>query len=167
MKNVGTEVPERTKSDPNSTVNVSLGRIIRVTQDGQVFVNFPGSRGGECKARLVVEPPATLAASWEEGLPVLLMFEDGNMAKPIILGVMRDTVHTSLLEEVVAATEQQREGLVDKKQIVFDAKEEIVLRCGRGSITLRKDGKIVLKGTDIVTRASRTNKIKGASVAIN
>lgn len=167
MKNISAEVLERTKSDQNNAVSFSLGRIIRIAEDGQVFVNFPGSRVEERKARVAVELSAKLGASWEEGLPVILMFEDGDVAKPIILGVIRDTVHASLLQEIVVATERQREGLIDRKQVVFDAKEEIVLRCGKGSITLRKDGKIVLKGTEIVSRASRTNKIKGASVAIN
>jgi hypothetical protein len=50
---------------------------------------------------------------------------------------------------------------------VFDAKDEIQLRCGKSSVTLRKDGKIEIKGTQIVSRASGVNRIKGASVAIN
>ncbi|MCC6418741.1 MAG: hypothetical protein IT429_10940, partial [Gemmataceae bacterium] len=49
----------------------------------------------------------------------------------------------------------------------FDAKEEIVLRCGKSSITLRKDGKVVVLGAEVVSRASGTNKIKGAAVRIN
>lgn len=167
MKNIIAQVLEGAKFDQNNAVSFSVGRIVRITEGGQPFVDFPGNQVEELKARIAVELSSKPRANWLEGLPVILVFEDGDMAKPIILGVIRDTVDASLLQEVVVATEHQREGLVDRKQVVFDAKEEIVLRCGKGSITLRKDGKIVLKGTEIVSRASRTNKIKGASVAIN
>jgi hypothetical protein len=56
---------------------------------------------------------------------------------------------------------------IDGKKLVLNAQEEIMLCCGEGSIVIKKGGKIILKGTEIVSRASRTNKIKGASVAIN
>jgi hypothetical protein len=32
---------------------------------------------------------------------------------------------------------------------------------------LRKDGKTVLKGREVLSRASRTNRVKGATVQIN
>ena len=41
------------------------------------------------------------------------------------------------------------------------------VRCGESSLTMKRDGKIVVKGRTIVSRASRVNKIKGGSVAIN
>lgn len=166
MKNLIAQVLEGAKFDQHNAVSFSVGKIVRVNEDGQAFVAFPGQTE-ERKARLAVELSVKPGASWEEGLPVILIFEDGDVAKPIVLGVIRETINASLLQEVVAATERPSEGHVDRKKIVFDAKEEIVLRCGKGSITLRKDGKIVLKGTEIFSRASRTNKMKGASVAIN
>jgi hypothetical protein len=49
----------------------------------------------------------------------------------------------------------------------LEAQEEIVLKCGEGSITLRKDGKIIIKGTHLLSRASGPNRIKGGSVQIN
>jgi len=51
--------------------------------------------------------------------------------------------------------------------VVFDAKKEIVLRCGKASITLTKAGKVMIKGTYVVSRSSGANKIKGASIALN
>jgi hypothetical protein len=54
-----------------------------------------------------------------------------------------------------------------KESIVLEAQQEIALRCGQSSLTLRRDGKIVLRGRDVVSRASRRNKIRGGSVDIN
>lgn len=56
---------------------------------------------------------------------------------------------------------------IDGKTVRFTARDEIVLQCGPGSITLRKDGKIVIKGTHLVSRATGSNRIKGGSVNIN
>jgi hypothetical protein len=52
-------------------------------------------------------------------------------------------------------------------EIVIEASQTLVLRVGDGSITIRKDGKILIKGKDLVSHAQRVNRIKGGSVAIN
>lgn len=59
------------------------------------------------------------------------------------------------------------EALVDGKRVVIDAQDEIVLRCGKASITLRRNGRIVIRGTYVETRAEGVNRIKGGSVQIN
>lgn len=56
---------------------------------------------------------------------------------------------------------------VDGRQVVVHGTDEILLECGASSILLRKDGKIILKGAQIVSRASGRHKIRGASVQIN
>ena len=56
---------------------------------------------------------------------------------------------------------------VDRKRILFDAEEEIVLRCGEASITLTRSGKIIIKGSYLLSRSSGANRIKGGSVQIN
>jgi hypothetical protein len=59
------------------------------------------------------------------------------------------------------------DAIVDGRRVVLHAADEILLECGASSILLRKDGKIVLKGTQIVSRASGRHKIRGSSVQIN
>ena len=51
--------------------------------------------------------------------------------------------------------------------LLLEAKENLTLRVGAGSITLRKDGKILIRGKDLVSRADRMNRIKGGAVSIN
>jgi hypothetical protein len=53
------------------------------------------------------------------------------------------------------------------ESVVIEARTDLTLRCGRGSITMREDGKILIKGTDLVSHAEHLNRIKGGSVAIN
>jgi hypothetical protein len=51
--------------------------------------------------------------------------------------------------------------------LVIEARQSLILRVGAGSITIREDGKILIKGKDLVSHAQRVNRIKGGSVAIN
>jgi hypothetical protein len=53
------------------------------------------------------------------------------------------------------------------RQLVIEARESMCLKCGDGSITIRADGKILIQGKDLVSRALRMNRIKGGAVSIN
>jgi hypothetical protein len=62
-------------------------------------------------------------------------------------------------------TPADRDDLPDT--LVIEARESLTLRVGDGSITIRADGRILIKGKDLVSHAQRLNRIKGGSVAIN
>ena len=148
--------------------NSCVGKIIQITAEGQAVVDYPGNPQGPIMARSVMVTSAKIDNDCYEGNQVLLFFENGNPALPIIVGIVRNTVYSSApCEEATFSAEKPLDVMLDGKKIVFDAKEEIVLRCGKSSVTLKKDGKIVIKGTQITSRSSGTNKIKGASVSIN
>ena len=57
--------------------------------------------------------------------------------------------------------------VVDGKRVRIEADSEISLKCGKGSITINKQGKIVILGTDLISRSRGLNRIKGAAVNIN
>lgn len=143
--------------------NFTAGWLVEITEEGQVFVNYPGNLTNRMEARLIISD-ATLQCARESNVPVLLVFENGDPALPIIVGIIRDKLPA---ETAIPFDLKKKDILLDGKKLVFDAKEEIELRCGKSSVILKKNGKIVLKGVDVVSRASRTNKIKGASVKIN
>lgn len=52
-------------------------------------------------------------------------------------------------------------------EVTLEASQNLTFKCGDSSMTLGRDGKILIKGVDIVTRASRTQKIKAGTVHIN
>jgi len=56
---------------------------------------------------------------------------------------------------------------VDGSRVVIEAADEIVLCCGDASITLRRNGRVVIRGTAVETRAKGVNRIRGGSVQIN
>jgi hypothetical protein len=51
--------------------------------------------------------------------------------------------------------------------VLLQGKDELVLRCGEASLTLRRNGRVVLRGTYVESRSKGTNRIKGGSVQIN
>lgn len=56
---------------------------------------------------------------------------------------------------------------IDRRRLVLSADQEVVLRCGKASITLTADGKVTIRGSDVVSTAVRTNRIRGGAVRIN
>jgi len=68
---------------------------------------------------------------------------------------------------VTDAPPQVIEADVDGRRVRIVARDEIVLECGDASITLRRNGRIVIKGTYIETSSEGTNRIKGGQVRIN
>jgi hypothetical protein len=53
------------------------------------------------------------------------------------------------------------------ESLTIEAKQSLTLRVGDGSITIREDGRILIKGKDLVSHAQRMNRIKGGAVSIN
>jgi len=146
---------------------VCVGQVVEITKDGYPIVDFSGNNYARLRARLGI----ALSDKYVEKLmkvPVLLAFENGDAALPIIVGFVSDRVSKESEEKAVMESKRRPvDVLVDGKTLSIDAEKEIILRCGEASIMLRSDGKVVVKGTQIISRASVTNKIKGGNVRIN
>jgi hypothetical protein len=147
-----------------------VGHIVRAMDAGQVLVDYPGNAVGPLPARSLAHVSLSRCeGEFLEGIPVLLMFESQNPALPIIVGIVGESMRwPDPSQETVLDPETRPEtAVVDGKTVIIDAREQIVLKCGKSCITLRKDGKIVIRGAHLLSRASGPNRIKGASVAIN
>jgi uncharacterized protein (DUF2345 family) len=55
----------------------------------------------------------------------------------------------------------------DDRRLVASAKEQIILKCGKASITLTAAGKVLIQGAYVSHRSSGVMRIKGGSVQIN
>jgi hypothetical protein len=86
-----------------------------------------------------------------------------NPPRLVLIGLMR--------ERITAAASQAGPGelevKVDGEKLRLTADQEIEFKCGKASLILRQSGRIILKGTYIVTTASGPVKIKGATIALN
>lgn len=152
--------------DRSAAGAVRTGQIVHISPAGCLFVDFPGNEMGPVEAHVLSHP----ACRFHIGDRVLLAFEADEASPPVVMGTVKQRMPQPENEvelSVVDEGSSKKQAVIDGRTISLDAKQEIVLRCGKSSITLKKDGKIVIKGTHLVSRASQTNRIKGGSVAIN
>jgi hypothetical protein len=144
-----------------------IGRIAGVNFQGDLLVEYDGN--GPITARMLSGISRNeLSRPEQRGREVLLVFEKGNLERPVIIGLMEDRLDDLLVYE--AAEEKSIEPknvVIDGTQITLEAENELLLKCGKGSILIRKDGKIIIKGTDLLSRSSGPQRIRGASVNLN
>ncbi len=144
--------PFSVSSEPVS--GVVQGVLVYISEEGVPFVSFSGN---PCDEAIGARTTVALTES-DVSRNVILAFEHGDPLCPIILGCL-----------VPPAPQQARTlaASVDKEVVTLTAEKEIVLRCGKASITLTRAGKILLRGAYILSRSSGANRIKGGSVQIN
>lgn len=142
-----------------SGLTVRVGELVALADEGRTpLVTLPADASvTAARARSVVD-----LHSAHIGRQVLLAFEGGNPTQPIVLGLLRG-------EEI----QPQPEGVgnvqldVDGERLVVGAKQQLVLRCGKASITLTKAGKVLIEGAYVLSRSTGVNRIKGGSVQLN
>jgi hypothetical protein len=148
---------------------VRTGKIVAIDASGTVTVDFHGNRRGPLPAKITESVRERLEGCHApQTAEVLLVFEAGDPLKPVIFDLLRQGL--TPLEPASIETETgnpDREILIDAAAFDFSAKERIVLRCGKASITLTKAGKIIIRGAYLLNRSSGVNLIKGGSVRIN
>lgn len=52
-------------------------------------------------------------------------------------------------------------------EVVIKATKSLSLQCGASSIDLRSDGKVMIRGEDVLVRAKGTQRIRAGTVSIN
>jgi Domain of unknown function (DUF6484) len=144
---------------PDRLQGVVTGTLIGFKDEGQTpLVLFPGHTGPVAvSAATVVDLYGT-----HIGRQVVLMFENADPRRPVIMGLLR-TPQAWQLPEQPANVEFDADG----QRLVVTAREQLVLRCGKASITLTKAGKVLIQGAYVSNRSSGVMKIKGGSVQIN
>jgi len=144
--------PRASAAEVNTGWEVVVGRIVALTDSAEILVELSRDGSELMKARTVVS-----VSEKEIGEKAVLAFEEGDPAKPIILGLI---IKPGKVRRKVSFT-------ADGDKFVVVAESEIELRCGDASITLTRAGKVLIKGEYVSTRAKGMNRIKGASVSIN
>jgi hypothetical protein len=147
---------------PNSSA--VIGAITGLTEMGEPLVVWPEAPGGSAVVARTVLPlsPQTV------GREVVLIFERGEPGKPIVMGLIQPLPSVGSRPEYPNSSGTEPfEVTVDGQKVAVSAREEMVLRCGKASITLTRAGKVLIRGAYLLTRSSGVNRIKGGSVQIN
>ncbi len=130
-------------------------------------MTFPGTSRPVVARPLAVLDDATLERAAEEQAEAVLLFEDGDPTRPLLVGLLRSAA--PLLDALLAGPLPAAEKVarIDGKRVAIEGKDEVVLQCGKASLTLRRDGKVVLRGVNVITQAEQVHKIRGGKVQVN
>ncbi|HBO1400655.1 DUF6484 domain-containing protein [Pseudomonas aeruginosa] len=144
-------LPGATTSLPARLDGVVIGVLLDVPDAAAPVVAYPG-----CPSEhgLAAATTTTQLSRADIGAQVALMFVAGDPRQPLLIGRIQ-----RLPQEALAQ--------LDGERLEFSAEREIVLRCGKASITLTRAGKVIIHGAYLSSRSTGVNRIKGGSVQIN
>jgi hypothetical protein len=152
-------------------VGSRVGWVVGVDPSRGVLVDYEGNTAGPLPALSTVPLDAkSLEQAVASRQRAVLLFENGVPTRPLLVGLVQAaTSSTPLIDELLEASvpRQEVEARVDGKRVVIEGQDEIVLSCGKASITLRRNGKVIIKGVQLESSAAGVNRIKGGSVQIN
>lgn len=135
------------------------GVLVGVLHDfddaGRPRIVVPGHIGVPRVARAIC-----VLGPGQEGQQCALLFEEGDLTRPLIMGVLQEPVIT--IHALGATTTTQ-----EAESFTVEAERAIELRCGKASLRLSSDGRIELRGSTVVSHATGLNRMRGASIKLN
>jgi len=142
----------------NALPEVIIGELIGLADDGHTpLILYPGQ---PVSAALRARSTLDLHGA-HIGQAVVLSFENGNPALPIVMGVLRSAGSKAL--EASAQVQIDADG----DRMLITARDQLVLKCGKASITLTKAGKVLIEGAYVSSQSTGLTRIKGGSIQLN
>lgn len=122
--------------------SLELGHVDAVSEDGRILLRT--AEDGTAEAQTVVP-----VGSRDVGRRVAYARLGGSAGSVLIVGFLQ--------MPTAAAPPAQ----------VIEAEAQLVLRCGPASITLFADGRVEIRGVQILSRAEGAQRLQGASIQLN
>lgn len=138
--------------------SVRLVRVVGLNAAGLPLVDFPDNPESQ---PLAARHTCAVCRS-DIGREAVVVFNNDDLSQPIVLGLLQSNPAEKPPEKA-----QPLDVIVEGKHVVLTAEDEIVLRCGKASITLTRAGKVLITGEYLLSRSNGVNRIKGGSVQIN
>ena len=159
--------PARLPEDVPDAASAYIATIVSLRADGAPEVDLGADTvvPARLACRATRERIETAIANRQQAV---VLFENGDRTKPLIVGFIE-----TLEPQAPAPHAEVSEGMpfieadVDGRRVRVTAQDEIVLQCGSASVTLRRNGRVVIRGTYVETHSEGTNRIKGGQVQIN
>jgi Domain of unknown function (DUF6484) len=142
-----------------------VGVLVGFGGSGRPLVSYQADRESK-----VVEARSCVPVGTDRiGREVVLLFVNAGGETPIIMGIVQDDLDLKKLHRPTNEPlhENVHDVESDGERLIITSEREIVLRCGQASITLTREGKLLLRGAYVSSRSSGVNRIKGGSVEIN
>ena len=137
--------------DQKVNERLRAGEVVEITESDMIIVTLDGDETSvRCDLLATSEgaPPVMVAGDR------VLLWLPPDKATPVVIGRIGPT-RGVIPESPIPET------------LTLQATHALTLRVGDGSITIHQDGKILIKGKDLVSHAQRMVRIKGGAVSIN
>jgi hypothetical protein len=137
---------------------VIIGELVALADEGSTpMILYRGQPGASAlRARSILDLHGA-----HIGSSLVLSFENGDPSLPIVMGVLRDPLGPR------PEAPGQLHVDADGDRLVLAARQQLVLRCGKASITLTKAGKVLIEGSYVSSRSTGVNRLKGGSIQLN
>lgn len=157
----------KTKRDDDAVAEVQgqarVGQLVAVDERGFAWVNFGDGGSPVAAAVAFTATRDQLEHVMSVKAPVVVYGDADGLQVVAVVGVA-----LSAPTSPPAATQSPAiEADVDGQRVCLSGEKEVVIACGKSSITLRANGRVIIKGVQIESYSEGTNRIKGGQVRIN
>jgi hypothetical protein len=142
---------------PDFAISPVVGELLALAEGTVPLVRWPAQMTAAIRARSTVD-----LHGQHIGCGVLIVFEQADPARPVVIGLLRDGAAWPLADPPAQVQVDS-----DGQRMVVNAREQLVLRCGKACITLTRAGKVLIEGSYVSSRSTGVNRIKGGSVQLN
>ncbi len=140
------------------------GHLHGIDEEGRVLFRAEGSAQTPVPVAIgLAISDGALAKAARLGQRALVVLTDDPAPRWVLVGLVRERVGAAARD----ARPGELEVRVDGETLRLSAERQIELRCGKSSLLLRHDGRVVLSGNYVVSASRGPMKIKGATIALN
>ena len=139
------EQPQDSSPTLSPYSGVVIGFIAGIASDGTPVVTWEGVENQQNYPALT----QVAISAQQIGQRCTLVFEQGMLNKPVILGLLHNNETTNMGYQII------------------QAEDALILQCGASRIELHENGRINIQGLHIDNQAYGPYRIKGASVKVN
>ncbi|MFV1951428.1 MAG: hypothetical protein ACC630_05675 [Nitrospinota bacterium] len=154
-------------------LKIHKGSILEISEEDGVLVSCDSDENepAPCNFLRTSDSPMPVL---KKGDRVMLTLPEYPGDRGCILGIIENYSHENTKHEKDKYLLSRRYPIkeedilkIEDEVVNISANKGIVIKCGKGSITITEDGRIKIEGTYLLNRSSGVNKIKGGSVRIN
>jgi len=148
--------------EANTNPAPTVGRVIDLPENGYLLVK---PESGQVRRARMVSSLAGTKPEYLIGQDVVLIFENNDPDKPIAVACLQPT--GDFVSALRAAEKNDVEATVDGEKVLIQARQKLELRVGKASIVIDANGKITIRGANLLSRSTGPIRIKGGHVEIN
>lgn len=143
-------LPRHRSTKGSTLVGPQHAELLSIGTDGCLRVRFDDGHESLCECL-------------DAGTPIEPALEAGDR----LLALPPTDQHLGVVLGRIGRYTHPKSSVSPPRTLALEASEGVTLRCGQSSIDMRADGKVMIRGEDVLVRAKGTKRIRAGTVAIN